>query len=311
MSGKTKRYIERRFEEEGLDTSEFLGEGKAFREGKERLNLDYQSPNGWNFRATEGGGQAKFKILEHGKEVFDLGDLAPNGVKFFTPTHWLSSGRFTEMTANGVREIPEDRRRSLQGAWQRGEDFVSVGSMTSIRDVLPLLHELGHSGGSEDEIRNAKARGDWKKAAELVSKSERDAWANALKMAKKVKKDTGVDLLEGFSGDDDLKTYIHTALSGHRFLSEFELSGIPTDFLKDLILGKYKMDPASKGYEWLDKLFDKRELVKGKTTETTVSSTGPVKLGELDRASRDRDAKELEKTRGDLKKLMEPDVGKK
>jgi hypothetical protein len=303
-------YVERRFKEEGLNPAEFLKDNKAFVEGKEKLNVDYKFSTGQTFKATESGGQAKFKILKDGKEIFDLADLAPKDLKFYTPTHWLGAGRFIGDASSGFGQIPEDDLRKIRGKWQRGETYISVGSINSMRNVLDLLHELGHKGADRD-IGLAADRGDWEKVAELASKSERDAWANALKMAREVKNKTGVDLLEGFSGDDDIKRYIYTALSSYRFKAESNLSGIPTEFLRNQILGKYGIDPASKNSEWLDKLFDKRKLVRGKAPEIIAPSPSPEKFKELNQASKTRDAKELERARGELKNLMELDSGKK
>jgi len=94
------------------------------------------------------------------------------------------------------------------------------------KDILALLHEISHSFdidrirkskyGKSQDITSEEAR---KADLELNSQIERDAWANALAIARQIKKQRGIDLLKPFRGDKpketrkNLEKYIHGRFS--------------------------------------------------------------------------------------------------
>jgi len=249
MSEFIRNYIGRRAEEENLDTSLLRKEDSEYVEGRERLKYKYQFSSGELFEATEDVGEAKFVILRDGKEIFNFKELVPEGFKFLTPKYW----------PNPVESDGLEKRQgeSIRGKWACGEDAISVGKFDSIRDVVALLHEIGHSKGKIPfmERQTAHIMGEKKREIELYSQEERSAWAEALKAARKVDRDLGVDLFEGFYDTEDLKEYIYTCLTTHRYLAELQAAG-----KLDIILNVLGLKSINQNSEWLGKLFDKRKL---------------------------------------------------
>ncbi len=250
--------IRRRADEEGLDISEFKRSNLEYAEGREKLNYRCQLSSGEFFEATEDNGEAKFVISRDGKEIFNFGDLVPKEFKFATPQYWLNLNESDKSAPPRFKEDPEGYRKEVQGEWQCGENFISVGEVSSLQDILTLLHEVGHYYEDFSTLGNDKKEGDKKEAAKLSSKSERAAWAYALNFARKISKDLNIDLFEGFSDREDLKKYIYTCLSTHRYMAELESSGVLMVAMD--ILGIKSINP--KKMKWLDSLFDKRKLIK-------------------------------------------------
>ena len=250
--------IRRRADEEGLDISGFKRRDLEYVEGREKLNYRCQLSSGEFFEATEDNGEAKFVILRNGQEIFNFKDLVPKEFKFVTPQYWLNLNEFDKDAPSAFREDPAGYRREMQGEWQCGANFISVGEVTSLRDILSLLHEIGHYYEDFSTLGDSKKESDKKEAAKLSSKSERGAWAYALNSARKINKDLKVDLFEGFPDKEKLKEYIYTCLSTHRYMAELESSGVLRVALD--ILG---IKPINhKNMKWLDDLFDKRKLIK-------------------------------------------------
>lgn len=254
MSEYIRSYIDKRVDEEGLDVSDFNKEDLNYREGGEKLHFEYQFFSGEIFKATENNGEAKIVILRDGQEVFNFKEELPSGVKLVTPEYWLRLDRRDKDAPSGFKRDPEGFRNEVAGQWQCGEGFISVGKMVSLKDIFALLHEIGHSNKIIFEPKSAQ---DKREAAELLSGSERSAWVEALRTAKKISSKLRIDLFEGFSDKDDLKRYIYTCLSSHRYLTELKSAGTFR-----LVLDFLEIKPINTDIKWLDKLFDKRKLFK-------------------------------------------------
>jgi len=252
-----KSHMERRGAEEGLDFSGFEKSDLNYREGREKLHFNFQFSSGELFEATEENGQARFVITKDGQEVFDFKSLLPQDFKFRTPEYWLNLKQNNPEAPAGFKVNPEKFKDEAAGVWQCGEKFISVGRITSIKDVLALLHEVGHSKTRSFGSRFTEQSSNDQQSAKLESANERLAWAEALKIIRKVNKDLGVDLTEGFSDQQEMKDYIYTCLASHRYMAELKSAGTFRQMLAYL-----DVKPVNTNLKWLDKLFDKRKLTK-------------------------------------------------
>jgi hypothetical protein len=255
MSEIIGNYIGRRLDEEGLEPSEFQGRDLEYIEGREKLKYKYEFSSGEFFEATENGGEAKFIISREGKEIFNFKNLLPSGFKFVTPEYWINLSEFDENSPANFRANPQEYKKDNQGNWTCGPDFISVGKVTSLRDVMAILHEMGHArktGGIGIHLT-----GDKKEEMEQMSQEERIAWAEALKLAKIISNGLGVNLFEQFSDLEDLKKSIYTGLATHRYLAELKANG-----MLRIVLDVLGVKDLNSKIDWLDKLFDKRKLIK-------------------------------------------------
>lgn len=254
-------YSERRAEEEGLDASE-PKEDLDYIEGRKKLDFRHQFSSGETFEATEDDDGAKFIILKDGKGVFDFRDLVSSSRRFVTPQYLrrLSEASGSEeKTPYDFKINPEGYIKKVQGKWVINENFISIGEINSPKNIFALLHEIGHARTLqkyEPKMREVESENDIKKILTVASGAERAAWAEAIKIARKIKTNTGVDLFEAFSDSDDLKKYIYTNLSKQRYGAEVALTNVPK-----ILLDIFRINPKSKKSEFLDGLFDKRKLV--------------------------------------------------
>ena len=258
-------YNTRRAEEEGLDLPKFRP-SQEYVEGLKKLDFEHNFSSGETFKAVEDeSGKASFFIQKNGKKIFDFKNLSPEEIKFVTPTYWKNLDNSDEYAPRGFRENPNAYREQTKGRWGYDAKFISVGEITSLKDVIFLLHEIGHSKEDIGQVikwRKAIQKDEKVKAAELSSESERFAWSEALKMGREMKKNLGINIFEDFSNIDDIKELIYTSLSTQRYSAEADLSGIPEGLLRKIVLEILKINPKSKESESLDQLFDKRKLVK-------------------------------------------------
>lgn len=270
MSEKFGNYIERRAAEEGVDIPEHK-ENLDYVEGRKKLDFRRQFSSGEFLEATEDNGDAQFSLVRNGKKIFDFGRLATGVCRFVTPDGWsklseqAKSGEYNQAVPDDFVKNPEDYKKMVQGKWMFNGRFISVGEVNSLKDIFALLHEIGHARTIKDydpQMSEAERRWDTEKIIEISSEAERAAWAEAIRVAREIKNDLGVDLFEGFSSPDDLKKYIYSRLSVQRYGAEVSLSSVPTTFLKRIVFDVLGVDPKTKKSKWLDDLFDKRQLLK-------------------------------------------------
>ena len=271
-----RKYARERSRQEGLRVDEFFPEHETFRdyvEGKRKLDFVHKFSSGETLRGGEDkNGRAEFVLERDGKPLFNLRNLV-TGVRFVTPTYWLGVNLSSEEIHESWRESPKKLKvlvEAYRGRWRHLEpNVVSIGRMDSLEDILSLLHELGHVRDRKlssrmDDVDEAERQGDKKLALSLCSVSERPAWANALKMAREVKRLFGVDLLEAFNGKDEVLEYVKTALATHRLGNELMMAGRILKNSKELADAiSLKGDVLSEeDQELLRSLFDKKKFAK-------------------------------------------------
>ncbi len=254
-----QEYIRDRAKEEGVDFSGLSKKDRGFREGREKLRFNGQFSTGETFAASENKGEANFGIIKDGKEVFNFKDLLPEGYKFTTPEHWINLDESSADAPFDFKTDPTKFRQEVQGIWQCGDKFISVGKITSLQDIVALLHEVGHSRENPAELRQAQDIGDTKREAEISSQLERKAWAEALRDVRKIKEATGANVLEGFQDADDLDKYINTNMATHRYMAELKTSGTIRNVLQMLDIKTIFGTPT---INKIDNLFDKKKPPK-------------------------------------------------
>jgi hypothetical protein len=255
-----------------------------YAQGKEKLNYTYKFSSGEVLSASEDDeGIARIVIIRDGKEIFDFGEFA--SVKFFTPSFYIK------------KEISIKKLQGREGGWANRARIseVLVGDMRDPKSILMLLHEIGHI--LEYRKREGKYRHEilvelWKQyngpftkkykdirreIAEELSKEEREASALGLSIARQVEKDTGINLLEGFEGLDDLQDYIYSALLHHKLIRSEEMVASDEGIVKDLwvkIKMMLKFNQGNYGqeqWEFLQGLFDKNRLKRNRIDEINQS----------------------------------------
>lgn len=191
-----------------------------YKEGKERLNFGYVFSNGDVFSATENtDGIAQIVIRRNSETIIDFQEFLPNH-KFVTPSYLKQS------QVKGAEKVA--------GEWQNNEPYflISVGDIRDPKHIFFLLHEIGEAQGymsgkrkgtftreewaENTNLFSQKNRGNRRVIAQEMSNIERDASANALKMVRQIRQDTGLNILEGFKDFDELQNYIYGALISYR-----------------------------------------------------------------------------------------------
>ena len=132
------------------------------------------------------------------------------------------------------------------GEWfaNKSAKVVSIGDMRDAKSVFSLLHEIGHTQETEELPSLNMFRQD---SLENLSKSERNAWAKGIRMARQLRQKEDVDLFTLFKDGEDFKKYVYGRLATYKCFAyksiEQEKSRAPDDisFLRDLFDGE-KLD---------------------------------------------------------------------
>jgi len=193
------------------------------------------------FQSKRGGGSI---VIKRGNEVvLDFSELLPEGFKFVTPTYF--------------KKHPKDSSLFdyFDNSWGASmtRKMILLGELKKPQDLLTLFHEIGHShddssedveeleriGSIEEELATTKDL-EYKvllseDLAKLKSKKERKAWAGALRILRKIQRESGVDLRSLFPTFDDLKKYMNEALATYRRSHEWIIKqGYDEGFYKEL-----------------------------------------------------------------------------
>mgnify|MGYP001578785033 CR=1 FL=1 len=131
--------------------------------------------------------------------------------------------------------LPPKYKLEIGKSWASDHmrNVVHIGPWSVSRDVVGLLHETGHAWNEKDQVGlfnavyryNASVmdyRTEDKEKADAeeglkraVLGNERNAWAWGLREARRVRRETGVDLLKDFKDVKELKEYIDYFLGGY------------------------------------------------------------------------------------------------
>jgi len=222
---------------------------KEYIEGSIKLNYRHEFKNGYVFIATENEvGGVTILIERDGKPLVDLRTFLPNGYVFVSPTFLAA-----------LEGVPEE----FKGNYFVNYDLrlVGIGDMRDPTAIFSVLHEIGHTASPQEETEEARTPAARKDKIARLSRRERAAWARAIKIARGMRHDYGIDLFENFDDFEEFKKVIYGTLLGHRFTEEIfakEAHGLTKEDLK-----------------FFEDLFDKGKFSKdgpGKTTEQRAGS---------------------------------------
>lgn len=218
----------------------------------QRIELDPENKVDIVISDTASSGYTAEVVIEKdGKIIKDFKDEVPGNTDFFSSIEPWGARYYSG--DDGTIEL------RMPMHWENG------------KDLLSFLHEIGHvinfskHPEKEQEVRRLfvlidnAIRGrseitqqDFIKYKEklnlLQANTERDAWANALKLVKKIKTENGVDLLRPLRGrsieetKSNLEKFIHSyALSSHekRLREEIVKFGLDKK-LEGIFTKKYK-----------------------------------------------------------------------
>lgn len=222
-----------------------------YKEGEERLNFKWAFSGGEIFEAAENGeGVVSAKISKDGETIFDLTDLLPKSAKMASPTYFLARPEV-------VTGVPD--RKIGKWFYSRGDKTVSVGWMKDYKDILMLLHEIGHARIAPDVASmEEKSKKLGKNEFEFQSWDERTAWAEALNMAREIMLSARVDVLQDFSGLNEIKKEIYGRLTEYRYSAEYKSSSFAGKIIGALF-GTFGDKDKEK---FLKDLYDKGKFVK-------------------------------------------------
>ncbi len=178
-------------------------------------------------------------IQRDGKTIFDFSKFLPPDFLLVTPKYFQKFPKKKQLF-DSIGEWEANFNRRL----------IFLGDFKSLKDILSLLHEIGHMENNTPEDTEDRRRllvgspdddfsvlpravSSEKKLAKLHSKIEREAWAWAIFAIRKAERDTGIKLSEIFPKFSDLKKYINDCLGGYRRSHEWIIKeGHDEDFYK-------------------------------------------------------------------------------
>ncbi len=224
---------------------------KEYCEGILPLKFEHKFDDGTKLIAEEEKGIATI-ILKIGNEIiFNFSDLLPEDYKFVTPA-------FARNTEN--ENLKQQFEEGDIWAITTDEKLVLIGDWQDPRDVITLLHEIGHANQNmeakkaiekkleisantvfgikkqnEQSIATA-AKTHMKSIREFVSensKLERGAWAYALNKFREIQKEKDIDLKSIFPSLASLKAFIYPCLKSYRLHHEFR-SQLTEDLLNTI-----------------------------------------------------------------------------
>ena len=232
----------KQFQEESERLEHFAK--SKFRTGELSFDFNFSFPNGIKIEGHQDKkGIGHVRIRGEKKIIFNAEELLPSGWKFVTPAYFEKS--------------PEEETLDdyLFDTWSTSYDrkLILLGQMDSPKEILTLLHEIGHSiNDSLEDLKIMKQLLEEKKAvknrkdlvyktllgeeeAKISSKVERRAWAYAIKMLKKIAREADIDLDLFFANFNDLKRFINDSLATYRRPYETIITkGYDKEFYKEL-----------------------------------------------------------------------------
>ena len=186
--------------------------------GAEPLNFEYAFRSGEKLHATQDEeGVAHIVLERNGEVIFDFQSLLPN--------YTFSTPKYLSAHAAGNADVP-----SGEWAMDARKKMIFVGDMRNTESIMSLIHEIGH-GIDFEEGRDPNtgvtlfvylafpmpfATDDRNKVIADISAMERSAWAKGLAVIRGIKKEHGVNLLDGYENMAAVQDSINASLFSHR-----------------------------------------------------------------------------------------------
>ncbi|MDP1689571.1 MAG: hypothetical protein Q8L47_05620 [bacterium] len=236
---------------------------REYEKGEIKLDFQFQFENGEILKATENeDGIASIVIEQNGNNLIDMKDYIPSDFKMVTPTY---------LRAHGLEKYIKVGWSAIYSA---KEKIIVIGDMTEGRHLTSLLHEFGHTkfeGWDKEVMKELKEQKDvgilkkiraFRNFIRAKSTNERSAWAEAIKIARKIRKQYGVNLLEPIKDLESLKQIIYAALTTHRiFLEKIILEEADEESVNAAKLDEQNKEDVLALLDDIKILFDKEKLI--------------------------------------------------
>lgn len=252
--GLFETYSNKRAREEGVKGLSLEPDktSKEYKEGLKKLNFEHQLSTGETIYVSENeNGEISATVKSNDEIIVDLNKYLPPNVKMVSPSYLFSSPEI-------LTGVPDCKI----GRWQysRAGMLVTVGDMKDMRDILTLLHEIGHSRLAPDirsikEFVELQRKNGVQSDEEISSMDERYAYAESIKIAREICSSTGIDLLEGFHDLKDLKESIYRKLIKYRYAAEYKENSV----VENILVALFGKNTDSEQAIGLKELFDKRK----------------------------------------------------
>lgn len=179
-------------------------------EKSENLSIKFGDSNSWEINTLENG-ELRISLTAGEKEALDFSKFIPENFKFVD--HKLASK---------LRNSAFSKKPNWCTNFEH--NFIEIGPIESPKEILMLLHELGHV---KNDLRSTErmqmlnlgslSSGDVKKQyVKISSVMERRAWAYAVREIRMLKKNNELDLKAIFPNFRELKNYIDSCLYTYR-----------------------------------------------------------------------------------------------
>lgn len=235
--------------------------------GEKRLDYSYRFPKGDVLTAREDdNGIAKIVISRDGKILIDFQEFSGFPQCVFVTPRWLIKNKLGEARDAGY-------------SYLYGERLIAIGDFRDIRHIFAVLHEIGHArmnhrshdGHSQIDLWQNKnmperlfSEVEARHFISQISEEEREAWAEALRIAREIKKSSAIDLFGVFTDKKEFRDFVYGALVSHRMYQGKKLSAAQRNFLETVFgrpFGRLKeLFNEDSDEKFLEKFFDKRRL---------------------------------------------------
>jgi hypothetical protein len=203
------------------DNNYIISPRKEYEEGKIELNFQYGFSDGSQLIASQNNDEsrAEIRIVRDGEAIFDFAELLPEGYEFTTPNILIRNGE----------SIPV----GSIGGWGSKDGKVCVGDWQDPREILLLLHEIGHAPGWAKTLKGSLIMGlsfmdagakfrqlskeEFHKYIRPICDSEKEAWKYAVSTLQDVQRKTGLSILdEIFPKREEMSQIAKAAIDSHK-----------------------------------------------------------------------------------------------
>lgn len=228
--------------EPSFERSGFLEVPPGYSSTETRIEYHYVFPSREILEAKEQPDGTVQIVIKSGENVFfDFIQLLPGGYKFVSYPYVAHLEKETGEDVPWVGWLAVPKWKHIQ-----------IGDFESPKDILGLLHEVGHITNYELEERGVKKErveherfrlkdeeveyaGDTElftlhqeEIAKVISRTERDAWAYAARILRKLNRELKIDLKDLFPDQKSVKKVIDEDLATYRKNFEWLVENDPT-----------------------------------------------------------------------------------
>ncbi|MCX6746060.1 MAG: hypothetical protein NTX00_03520 [Candidatus Parcubacteria bacterium] len=226
---------------------QFLEVPPGYSAHEKPIEYHYNFSSGEKFEAKEqSDGTVKIVIEKDRGIIFDFAQLLPRGYKF------VSYPYIAHLEEKVGEEIPWIGWSAMP-KWK----LIQIGEWESAKDIVGLLHEIGHVINYEKEEQDIKEAGNEHRSftlkkeegkyihdpdlwvlfqedlAKAISKTERNAWTYSIMLLRRLKRKLKIDFKDIFPDAQSVKDIINDELSTYKKSYEWLIEK-DTEFANEL-----------------------------------------------------------------------------